>query len=163
MTREALNISRSLPLAACPNSSSVLECNTDLPLCIHRLCTWQILVLRHLSLPLRLWHFCRFCWPLNTPSHPGCETSKAIHNSLIKSIDVCYMLPHGACPHTLLYKLGWVGKNGRPKWHTQGVTPVTGDAKNAFRKKIWWENLDWSLYFWFDEVVAVFKGWIFHH
>ena len=64
---------------------------------------------------------------------------------------------------TLLLKLRWVGKNGRPKRNTQGVTPVTGDVKNAFRKKIWWENFDWSLYFWFDEVVTVFKGWYFYH
>ena len=45
------------------------------------------------------------------------------------------------------YKLGWVGKNGRPNLHTQGVTRLTGDAINAFRKKIGWENFDWSLYF----------------
>ena len=37
---------------------------------------------------------------------------------------------------TLLFKLGWVRKNCRPKPNTQGVTQVTGDAKNVFRKKI---------------------------
>ena len=38
-----------------------------------------------------------------------------------------FLFTHG----TLLIKLGWVGKNGRPKRHTQGVTQVTGDVKNA--------------------------------
>ena len=45
----------------------------------------------------------------------------------------------------LLYKLGWVKKNGRPKGHIEGVTPVPEDAINAFRKNNWLENFDWSL------------------
>ena len=50
---------------------------------------------------------------------------------------------------TLLFKLGWVRKNCRPKPNTQGVTQVTGDAKNVFRKKIWWGKL------WFEPMFLV--------
>ena len=52
---------------------------------------------------------------------------------------VCLSLSSSTLPlYTLPYKLAWDGseKNGRPKLHTQGVTRVTGDAKNAFRKKL---------------------------